>query len=102
MSINGEGSFFSIRTLVEAVYIGVFDKVTIRKTAKTIAKTMSAYDVTFSDAIYGKEKSGRYVCESRLIKMLEKEYSLLEERLGEMRGKETRFFVFANTVAAKF
>lgn len=69
--------------------------------SKTIAKTMSAYDMIFSDAIYGKEKSGRYVCESRVVKMLEKEYALLEERLGSVRGKETRFFAFANTVAAK-
>lgn len=69
--------------------------------SKTIAKTMSAYDMVFSDAIYGKEKTGRYVCESRLTKMLDKEYSLLEERLGESRGKNTKFFAFANTVAAK-
>ncbi len=71
------------------------------KASQTIAKTMSAYDMTFSDAIYGKEKNGRYVCESRLLKMLEKEYSLLEERLGETRGKDTKFFAYANTVAAK-
>jgi hypothetical protein len=69
--------------------------------SKTIAKTMSAYDMVFSDAIYGKEKNGRYVCESRLLKMLNTEYNLLEERLGEARGKDTKFFAFANTVAAK-
>lgn len=66
----------------------------------SIAKTISAYDMTFSDHIYGKEASGRYVCESRLIKMLEKEYELLEERLGDSRGKDHQFFAFANTVAA--
>lgn len=71
------------------------------KASQTIAKTMSAYDMVFSDAIYGKEKNGRYVCESRLLKMLGKEYQLLEERLGESRGKNTKFFAFANTVAAK-
>ncbi len=32
----------------------------------TIAKAMSAYDKDFSDAIYGIEKDGRYVTESRL------------------------------------
>lgn len=64
----------------------------------TIAKTMSAYDMTFSDAIYGKEESGRYVCEPRLMKMLAKEFSLLELRLGEKRGETTKFFAFANTV----
>ncbi len=66
----------------------------------TVAKTMSAYDMTFSDAIYGTEESGRYVCEPRLIKMLNKEYSLLEKRLAEKRGDSTQFFSFANTVVA--
>ena len=64
----------------------------------TIAKTMSAYDKTYSDAIYGLEKSGRYVCEHRVYKMLDHEWELMEERLG---GDTKRsFFVFADTVAA--
>jgi hypothetical protein len=67
--------------------------------SKTIAKTMSAYDMIYSDEIYGKEKSGRYVCESRVLKMLEKEYSLLEKRLAASRGDKTCFFAFADTVA---
>ncbi len=66
----------------------------------TIAKTMSAYDMTFSNAIYGEEESGRYVCEPRLNKMLNKEYSLLELRLDEERGENTCFFAYANTVVA--
>ena len=66
----------------------------------TIAKTMSAYDMTFSDAIYGKEESGRYVCESRLMKMLNREYKLLEDRLINVRPPDTLFFAFANTVVA--
>lgn len=61
----------------------------------TVAKTMSAYDMSFSDAIYG--KTGRYVCEARLLKMLDKEFSLMPIRL-ENRKKETNFFAFANTV----
>lgn len=65
----------------------------------TIAKTMSAYDKTYSDAIYGEETSGRYVCESRLYKMLDHEYELIDERLSEERP-DTRFFVFADTVSA--
>ncbi len=65
----------------------------------TIAKTMSAYDKTYSDAIYGAEDSKRYVCESRLYKMLDHEYGLMEERLQDERP-ETCFFVFADTVAA--
>ena len=62
--------------------------------SKTIAKTMSAYDRDFSDAIYGKEDDGRYVCKSRLNKMLNQEYDLLEERLNRNDHKETRYFVF--------
>jgi hypothetical protein len=61
----------------------------------TIAKTMSAYDMTFSDAIYG--KSERYVCEEKLLKMLNREYSLLAQRLTH-REKRSHFFAFANTV----
>ena len=63
----------------------------------TIAKTISAYDMTFSDAIYG--KADRYVCEPRLMMMLEKEYGLLVTRLYES-AENTRFFAFANTVEA--
>jgi len=69
--------------------------------AGTVAKTMSAYDMTFSDSIYGKEKSGRYVCQDRVMKMLDYEYDLLVDRLGKVRGSDTTFFVFADTVAAK-
>ena len=65
----------------------------------TIAKTMSAYDKDFSDAIYEREDDGRYVCKSRLEKMLQKEYSLLEERLNKDNYKETRYFAFADTVS---
>lgn len=61
----------------------------------TIAKTMSAYDMKFSDAIYG--VCERYVCEDRLIQMLDHEYKLLPERLPH-RITETRFFAFADTV----
>lgn len=68
--------------------------------SQTIAKTISAYDMTFSDAIYGKEEKGRYVCEPRVMKMLDREYSLLENRLKDIRGKSTRFFAFADTVVA--
>ena len=67
--------------------------------AGTIAKTMSAYDKTYSDAIYGPEPSNRYVCEARLYKMLEHEWLLMEERLSTSRPDAT-FFVFADTVQA--
>ena len=66
----------------------------------TIAKTMSAYDMTFSDAIYGAQKGRRYVSEARLIAMLEKEYGLLIERLADNRGAKTTFFAFSDTMSA--
>ena len=67
-------------------------------TAGTVAKAMSAYDMTFSDSIYG--KCQRYVSRSRMIQMLDHEYSILLERLAVPRGEETTFFAFANTVRA--
>jgi hypothetical protein len=67
--------------------------------AGTIAKSMSAYDMAMSDAIYGKERSGRYVCEERLQKMLKKEFDILNKRLTEDKYKQTKFFVYADTVA---
>ncbi len=65
----------------------------------TIAKTISAYDMLVSDAIYG--QSERYVSLQRLESMLTHEYTLLVERLAAKRGDGTRFFVFANTVTAR-
>jgi len=65
----------------------------------TIAKTMSAYDMTFSDAIYG--PADRYVSRVRLNTMLDHEYDLLVERLDKKLGSERTFFVFADTVAAR-
>ncbi|MDX2170039.1 MAG: TonB-dependent receptor [Deltaproteobacteria bacterium] len=66
--------------------------------AGTIAKSISAYDMTVSDAIYG--KADRYVCRQRLEGMLEHEHTLNLERLRERRGNNTAFFAFANTVKA--
>lgn len=67
--------------------------------AGTIAKTMSAYDKTVSDSIYGVENTGRYVCEARLYKMLDHEYALMLSRLRDARP-DTRLFAFADTVSA--
>ncbi len=67
--------------------------------ANTIAKSISAYDMTVSDAIYG--SCDRYVSRQRLETMLDYEYKLLVERLGEKRGNETEFFAFADTVATR-
>ena len=67
--------------------------------AGTVAKSMSAYDMAVSDAIYGNAE--RYVSQDRLLHMLDHEYDLLHERLSADRGGETRFFVYANTVSAR-
>ncbi|HEX8372888.1 MAG TPA: TonB-dependent receptor [Chthoniobacterales bacterium] len=67
--------------------------------AGTIAKSISAYDMKFSDDIYG--KSPRYVSRERLSLMLDHEYDLLVQRLGETRGATSTFFVFADTVSAR-
>ncbi|MFP4288049.1 MAG: hypothetical protein ACLFQS_02230 [Bacteroidales bacterium] len=64
----------------------------------TVAKTISAYDMIFSDTLYGKTPKGRYVSQSRLMQMLNIEYSNLIKLLGDKRHEETRFFAFANTV----
>jgi len=67
--------------------------------AGTIAKSISAYDMTVSDAIYG--ECERYVCRKRLEDMLEHEHTLNLERLRESRGDTTAFFTFADTVSAR-
>jgi len=65
----------------------------------TVAKTISAYDMAVSDAIYG--TSDRYVSRKRLLAMLDREWGLLLERLEKTRGDKSTFFVFANTVATR-
>ena len=67
--------------------------------AGTIAKSMSAYDMTVSDAIYGETQ--RYVSRDRLQAMLDHEFQLNLDRLGESRGDNTSFFAFADTVVAR-
>jgi|TARA_B100000287_G_scaffold263091_1_gene247575 hypothetical protein len=65
----------------------------------TIAKSMSAYDKSFSDSIYGKEEDSRYVTQNRLDKMLAHEMNLLEKRISRKKYPNKFFFVYANTVA---
>jgi len=67
--------------------------------AGTIAKSISAYDMSVSDAIYGRAQ--RYVARPRLEAMLDYEYQLNLTRLKEARGETTAFFAFADTVSAK-
>jgi hypothetical protein len=67
--------------------------------AGTVARTVSAYDMAMSDAIYG--RSDRYVSRARLEAMLDHELNLLLERLTAQRGDKNAFFVFADTVATR-
>ncbi len=69
--------------------------------AGTIAKTISAYDMQFSDAIYGTQEGGRYVSHARVKAMLDKEFSLVVSRVGTSRARSSRYFSYAATVSAK-
>jgi hypothetical protein len=69
--------------------------------AGTIAKTISAYDMTVSDAIYGEEENKRYVTESRVKKMLDKEFWLLVKRVANQRPETSTYFAFADTVTTR-
>ena len=67
--------------------------------SNTIAKSMSAYDKDFSDAIYGIEPDKRYVTQPRLKRMLTFEMELIEDRINRTKHPEKLFFSYANTVA---
>lgn len=69
--------------------------------AGTIAKTMSAYDMKFSDAIYGVQEDRRYVSKSRVNAMMEQEFDLVIDRVSDIRSKSSRYFAYAATVAAR-
>ena len=71
----------------------------VGKASGTVAKTISAYDMAVSDAIYG--PSDRYVSRKRLQAMLDLEFGLLLQRLDKASGDRRTFFAFANTVATK-
>jgi hypothetical protein len=71
---------------------------TVGAAAGTIAKSISAYDKTVSDDVYGREPTGRYVCESRVYRMLDHEYELMLDRLSSERP-DACLFAFADTVS---
>ena len=64
--------------------------------AGTVAKTISAYDMAVSDALYG--STSRYVSRQRLESMLEHEFAKLRDGLEPVRGDAKCFFAFADTV----
>src|SRR3982750_3193094 len=99
LSLNLDGSVYG--TLAE---IGAGQDVArcflgVGAASGTVAKTISAYDKTVSDDIYG--PGTRYVSKERLLPMLDREYPLLLQKLSVSRGEEKRFFVFADTVAVR-
>ena len=71
----------------------------VGKASGTVAKTISAYDMAVSDAIYG--TADRYVSRKRLQAMLDLEFDLILKRLDKTRGDKCTFFAFANTVTTK-
>lgn len=71
----------------------------VGKASGTVAKTISAYDMAISDAIYG--PSDRYVSRMRLQSMLDHEFGLLLQRLDKTIGDRRTFFAFADTVTTR-
>ncbi len=67
--------------------------------AGTVAKTLSAYDMAVSDALYG--QSSRYVARDRLDAMLGVEYERLVAQVSDERGPDSTFFAFADTLSAR-
>src|ERR1700742_3871170 len=65
----------------------------------TVAKSISAYDKEVSDDLYG--SGSRYVSKERLDAMLDNEWTQLLAQLGKIRGAQTRFFCFVDTVSAR-
>jgi hypothetical protein len=100
----------ALRINLDPLYYGTFAEIgagqevarwffKVGAAAGTISKSISAYDMAVSDAIYGRCK--RYVSRERLQGMLDYEHSLNLERLQSVRRESTAFFAFANTVAAR-
>ena len=63
----------------------------------TVASTISAYDMAFSDNLYG--KAIRYVCQDRVEQILEKEFNNVTNILYNIKPTGTKFFAYANTVS---
>jgi len=66
----------------------------------TIAKTISAYDMSYSDFLYGKSEGKRYVSEERLMQMLKTEFTALPEILKHRTNKDICLFAYADTIEA--
>lgn len=98
LKINLDGSIYGTFAEIGAGQEVARNFFTAGAASGTVAKTISAYDMAFSNSIYGVEEDGRYVSKSRLSKMLDHEFRLLSERLYGPKYDEKTFFAFANTV----
>jgi hypothetical protein len=94
-----DGSFYGTLAEIGAGQEVARSFLSVGGASGTVAKTISAYDKTVSDEVYG--AGTRYVSEERLRAMLDREYKLLLTRLDSTYGRSKRFFVFADTVAAR-
>jgi hypothetical protein len=111
MAAEGTSTHYKARRInVEGIRHGVFAEIgagqevvrwffSVGGASATVAKTISAYDMAVSDAIYG--PTPHYVSRNRLQAMFDHEYDLLLDRLNAKRGETTPFFVFADTVATR-
>ena len=99
LSLNLDGSFYGTMAEIGAGQEVARCFLSVGAASGTVAKTISAYDKTVSDEIYG--AGTRYVSEDRLRAMLDREYKLLLKRLESTYGQHKLFFVFADTVAAR-
>src|SRR5690349_14080854 len=71
----------------------------VGRAAGTVAKSISAYDMGVSDALYG--ATDRYVSRSRLEAMLSAEFAELQNRRPGRGSEHNALFVFADTVATQ-
>ncbi|HEX5430435.1 MAG TPA: TonB-dependent receptor [Bryobacteraceae bacterium] len=97
--INSDGSRFGVFAEIGAGQEVVRWFFHVGGASKTVAKSISAYDMAASDDLYGKAQ--RYVSRERLEAMLDCEYGQLLDRSNAQRGSTTSFFVFADTVATR-
>src|SRR3712207_8456469 len=67
--------------------------------AGTVAKSMSAYDMAVSDAVYG--KFDRYVSKGRVQALLDREVQLNVEPLADARGDDTSLLPVAGNAVAR-
>jgi hypothetical protein len=71
----------------------------VGRASNTVAKSISAYDMAISDALYG--PSDRYVSRKRLQSMLKCELEQLQQRFAQKSTHPGALFVFADTIATR-